>query len=186
MVCNFDKIVPMLNFGDDRFYYIQILNRGKDNGSKKDKVIDSYYVDNYEYLERKYPEMKQICDDTNSRLTIRLEYRTYKDVTFEMLKNLTDIITSEQYPRIKRLLSSATGKKGSDKDKKWILDIDEDMVAELDNIITYLETITYIHTILESKTGYHIIVRGFNPNDFCKKYPLIEIKKGTYTNMYIP
>jgi len=55
MIDNLDKIKPLLNFeSEDDFYYLQILQRKKENpelGSNS-RVIKNYYIKSVEELEK--------------------------------------------------------------------------------------------------------------------------------------
>jgi len=61
MIDNIDKIKDLLVFNsEDDFYYLQILQRKKENpqlGSNS-RVIKNYYITSYDNLLNKYDEIK--------------------------------------------------------------------------------------------------------------------------------
>ena len=67
---NLQSIIPFMQFDDPNdFYYLQILQRKKENpqlGSNS-RVIKNYYINSVDYLEKHYGEIKELC---NRNLTI--------------------------------------------------------------------------------------------------------------------
>jgi hypothetical protein len=80
---NLEIISPLLNFEDpDKFYFIQIYKRRKDNpGMDKDMVVlENYSISTQVQLDRALPRIQKICDDNNARAYIRLNRRSHKKV----------------------------------------------------------------------------------------------------------
>jgi hypothetical protein len=81
------------------------------------------------------------------------------------------------------------GKYLSDKNKKWIIDVDEKNEALNNEIIEFINEIQPIGDKLidtiETKNGYHLIVKPFNPQSFKHAYA-IELHKDNPTILYIP
>lgn len=75
MIDVFDKVKDLLTFeSDDDFYYLQILQRKKENpqlGSNS-RVIKNYYIGSVEYLENRYEEIRKLCTEFNARAMLRL------------------------------------------------------------------------------------------------------------------
>ena len=195
MINNFNTIEEYLKFTDEaEFYFIQILKRRKDNPDMPthSKTIKEYYVGNMEYYRKKEEEIIKLCDSNNARATIILNKRNYDNLAKKMNIEIAKIIDSGQSHSIKSCFSSCCGKYSSEKTNKWILDLDNDD----DNLDLALEIITYIeglqplgsklYGLISSKSGRHIIVKPFDPRGFKDKFPTVEIKKDTPTNLYIP
>jgi hypothetical protein len=192
---NFDLIRSMLSFEDEYdFYFVQILKRRKDNPGmdKPQAVIRSYYVDSFEYFDDKVNTWIDYANKYNARVTIRLNKRSYKNVTTKLLIEIAKRIDENNFKNIHSAYDSVAGKYSSDKDKKWIVDVDKDDLKNIslgelcDFINTLREDNKVVKAIIPSNSGVHIITKGFNPNDFKKKFPKIEIKKDSFTNLYIP
>jgi hypothetical protein len=196
MIDNFDKVKFLLEFdSDDDFYYLQILQRKKENpqlGSNS-RVIKNYYIKSLEYLENRYEEIKQLCDMFNARAMIRLNKRSWEKVAFKTIVNVANSTGNREYEFIRKSYDRACGQGHNDKNKKWILDLDgnytEDQINEIRSFTKILEPNVYTDKTLEvlpSKNGFHIIANPFNLQSFKNKYPNIEIHKDNPTNLYIP
>lgn len=191
MINNINKILPFLKFGsEDDFYYLQILQRKKENpqlGSNS-RVIKNYYINSIEYLESHYEEIKQLCEQFNARASIRLNVRSYESVAFKALENIANSMRNREYKFIKVSYDRACGLGHNDKDKKWILDIDNEDLKNLQQIKKDLINLSNKDIILEeieSKSGVHLITKPFNSFVFNEIHK-IEIHKDNPTNLYIP
>jgi hypothetical protein len=173
---NLEIIFPLLNFNDpDKFYFIQIYKRRKDN-PEMDRdmiVLENYSISTAEQLDKAFPRLKKICDDNNARAYIRLNRRSHRKVALNMMVRLAKMIESEQY-NVKNIYWSVSGEFPSEEDKTWLLDVDwidfenESGRRNLDCIeerIIQLQRETGrepLLTKIPSKNGYHIICRPFN------------------------
>lgn len=193
MVDNLEKILPLLVFeSDDDFYYLQILQRKKENphlGSNS-RVIKNYYIYSTEYLIEKYDEIKRLCEVFNARASIRLNKRSAEKVAFKTLSNISNTILNKAYNFVSKSYDRACGLGHNDKNKKWILDLDFIPYGaehlDINDFITEIEPKgNKLITVIESKSGVHMIVKPFNLQSFNKKYPHIEIHKDNPTNLYI-
>ena len=194
MVNNLEKILPFLTFESaDDFYYLQILQRKKENpeiGSNS-RVIKNYYITSQQYLIERYDEIIKLCEVFNARASIRLNKRSFESVGFKTLENIANSMRNREYKFLKASYDRACGLGHNDKDRKWILDIDEKNIniPELEYLLATLEPRGRKVLIqLDSKSGYHLITSPFNVEEFKKKYTKIdiEIHKDNPTNLYIP
>jgi hypothetical protein len=173
---NLEIISPLLDFSDpDKFYFIQIYKRRKDNPEMdKDMVVlENYSISGSEQMDRTLPRIQKICDDNNARAYIRLNRRSHKKVALNMMVRLAKMIESEQY-NVKNVYWSISGEFSSEEDKTWLLDVDwidyenEEGKRKLDvieNVIVDLQKEagrTPMLNKIPSKNGYHIICRPFN------------------------
>jgi len=192
---NIDLIRSMLTFdGENDFYFVQIVKRRKDNPNmdKPQAVIRSYYVDSFKYFDDKVNTWIDYANKYNARVTIRLNKRLYKNVATKLLVEIAKRIDENNFKNLQSAYDSVAGKYSSDKDKKWIVDVDKGdlkniSLGELSDFINTLRNdVKVVKGFIPSLSGVHIITSGFNPNDFKKKFPKIEIKKDSFTNLYIP
>lgn len=197
MIDNLELIKPLLKFeSEDDFYYLQILQRKKDNpdiGSNS-RVIKNYYIRNIPYFDTEYSEIKELCRVFNARASLRLNKRSFRKVAFKTLENIANTMQNEtEYPHIRKSYDRACGLLSNEKaNKKWIVDIDEEDLKELDFIKIFI-TELYSNAkkedglLLEvpSKSGIHLITNPFNVQDFKKVYPQIDIHKDNPTNLYM-
>ncbi|MFW6311269.1 MAG: hypothetical protein ACOC1K_03435, partial [Nanoarchaeota archaeon] len=126
VINNYDIIKDFIDFGPDDFYFMQILKRRKENPemAKGEQVIKSYFIDNHEYFEKKMPEIIQLCEDNNARAYFNLNKRNYLFADHDMITYINNSIRQGQPRNCKNAFEKMAGANRSDKDKKWILDID--------------------------------------------------------------
>jgi hypothetical protein len=201
MVNNFNLIRKFLDFSNpDTYYFLQILKRRKDNPmlEKDMKVIGDYYIYSMEQFNKMESEIIDTCISHNARAYFRLNKRSSKKTAMQMLKRLTDLIVSENYKSVKNVFSSVSGEYHSDKDKKWIVDIDEFDQTKLGQTLKTHAIYQFIEKlqrdtgkepmmeIIPTKNGVHIITRPFNLQTFKKIYPNINIHKDNPTILFCP
>jgi len=193
MINVFNDIKDMLIFeSDDDFYYLQILQRKKENpqlGSNS-RIIKNYYINNLEYLEKKMPEIIDLCNSFNARAMLRLNKRSYKKTAFKAMVNMSNSMANDEYKFVQKSYDRAVGQGHNDKNKKWILDIDEPYSEWfLDEIKQYLESIkplgNKIIIQLPTKNGIHLITKPFNLQKFKQDFSGIDIHKDNPINLYI-
>lgn len=198
MIDNLEKIKPFLKFeSDDDFYYLQILQRKKENpqlGSNS-RVIKNYFINSVDYLLDRYDEIKTLCNVFNARASLRLNKRSYKKTAFKTMQNVANTMSNGGFWHVKKSYDRACGLGHNDKEKKWILDIDDksldnfDHMSNLDDFIRECkpnEGQSKLLTKLETKNGFHLISSPFDLKQFSKEFSEIEIHKDNPTNLYIP
>jgi hypothetical protein len=203
MIDNLEKILPLLKFESlDDFYYLQILQRKKENpqlGSNS-RVIKNYYINSQEYLVKHYDEIKKLCEVFNARASIRLNKRSYEKVGFKAMTNLANTMMNKEYSFLKASYDRACGLGHNDKNKTWIVDVDENEVIWLEQILNAISpcepTGNKIVLQIPSKSGIHLITKPFNTEQFkinfkreLEAYKMekiaLEIHKDNPTNLYI-
>lgn len=201
---NLDKILPLLKFdSDDDFYYLQILQRKKDNphiGSNS-RVIKNYYIKSEQYLLDRFEEIKALCDATNARASIRLNKRSFEKVAFKNLVNISNTMMSRDYKFLKSSYDRACGVGHNSKEKSWLIDIDENEVIWQEQIMNAIQPCDpqgdKLIVSLDSKTGINLITKPFNIEQFNKNlteelaaYKMgaidIQIHKDNPVSLYIP
>lgn len=169
MVDNFDIVKNLLKFdSEDDFYHLQILKRKKDNpelGSNS-YVIKTYYVTSTEYLEDKKFEITNLCRLHNARACINLNPRSFEKIAFHTMKKVSDILMNRDYKSVRKAYESVCGEFGNGKYKSWIIDIDTKDINEISRVLDLInlqkpEEKKFI-ALLETKNGYHMIVKPFD------------------------
>lgn len=197
MVNNFDKIRSRLDRvfnlnNPDLFFHVELLQRKKEvpEINKNSNVIKSYAVKNLEYLERKLEtEIIPICQAVNARAMINLNPKSFKRVTHGMLRRLSEYIEDGFYEgSITKVFDSCTASSSINKslgiEKYWIIDIDTKDHGTLNQVRGSINP-DNVRELLESKSGYHLLVTPFNVMGFSKIND-VEIKKDCLTNLFIP
>lgn len=211
MIDNIDLIKPLLNFEDeDDFYMLYVLKRKKDqpegerDNHQSVRTIKSYCVSGIEYLERKYDEIKQLCEMFKARAYIHVQKQNHKDVSLEMMVSLAGKIKNGQNNQ-KNLFDSVVGQLKT-YEKRWVVDVDDVKpfsplmmwyieyeckpitVRKFDEVgipIGY-EVGPKIETVIPTKNGHHLITKKFDVEKFKEKYPDVDIQKKNPTLLYLP
>jgi hypothetical protein len=199
MINNFEQIKKLLTFeSEDDFYLLQILRRKKENPDvgNKPNVVKTYYINSIEYLDKVTPEIIGISNERNARVYITVNRRSFKKTALKSLQEIANNIESGNYKSARKAYESVAGKYSSEKDKKWIIDIDwkdfPDNKTEFARISAFAQELMeevnkdpFSEPIL-TKNGIHIITRPFNLKKFSERYPTVEVHKDRYTILYIP
>lgn len=206
MIDNRKLIIPLLEFPKpgDTFYFIQILQRKKDNknndisnglfgSNNNSRLIKAYYITKKEDVDKYWEEMVAIANLFKSRISINLNPRSFEKTAYKTISKMAHQMENRDFYNIRRAYNTACGEYQSEIDKRWIVDIDDLDTDNLQNIINNIKNLySYnlsdknykILAILPSKSGYHIICNPFNIPGMTQKS--IEIHKNNPTNLYIP
>ena len=195
MIDNIELIKPLLNFSEPGdFYYCLILKRKKDqpegerDNHQSVRTIKTYCVESVEYLEKRYDEVKQLCEMFKARAYIHVQKQNHKDVSFNMMVELAQRIQSGQTNQ-KGLFDSVVGQIKT-QEKRWIVDVDIKDVGFAEEVAKFINSLRpegpKIETAIPTKNGYHLITKRFDVMEFAKKYPDIDIQKKNPTLLYLP
>ena len=209
IIDNFEQIKGLLEFpNEDTFYHLQIIRRGKDHPNLPcaNRTIMTYYLDSSNKLDKLKEEIIGICKMFGARAYINLNPRSYKKTTMDTIAALAHRVSEGDYKKIYRTWNTVCSSEKS-KNARWIIDVDEpnefsyeEITEEL--ISLYLKndkTLTleqirepevlknYIIAKIPTKNGYHLITKGFNREEFSKKFGnKIDIHRNNPTILYIP
>ena len=211
MIDNIELIKPLLKFEtDDDFYYLQILQRKKENKllNANARVVKEYYIPSIDYLDYYYEEIKLLCNIRNARAMLRLNKRSWEKTAFHTLLKNTNQIMNKDFKSCRKSWSRACGMvHNAGNSKTWIIDIDSTEMSWIEEIKTSIENSapnnifgeSKIKANIPSKSGIHLITRSFNTVEFdmnfraiLERYSLnkgdvsVEIHKDNPTNLYIP
>lgn len=187
MVDNFLNIENFLNFAEikpDEFYIVSVMQRRKDGFAERDKILKTYVVSSTDKLKVIKNEIKTLCDVFHARAYFSVCKKSYSQVIREMMHKFTDIVYTEEYGKLHRLFVSAAESTEVKNSKYFIIDVDEDNVINLNGYVNYLLEHNIDYWINSTVTGFHIIARPFNTQDFKEKLPPVDIKKNARTLLY--
>jgi hypothetical protein len=195
MVDNLHLIKPLLNFEKDGdFYMLYVFKRKKDqpederDNHQSVRTIKTYCVDSVEYLEKRYDEIKTLCEVFKARAYIHIQKQNHFDVGMEMIKTIIDRVQSGQSNQ-KNVFDSVVGKLKTN-EKRWIIDIDTKDLFFAEEVAEFINTlrpeVSKVETAIPTKNGYHLITDRFDVLEFKKKYPEIDIQKKNPTLLYYP
>ena len=198
IVDNFDRVRKYLVFDRDNdpdlFYYVQIIQRRKDEGvtiKKNCKTIRSYYITSLRYWDDHIDQIKELCRTFKARAYIHLNARSWHKCVLMAFGELATYLRSNQCSSLRKLTEEMAGKYIADgAQKTWIVDVD----SKDDNIVNEISATIEdcmpegekIVDIIPTKNGYHLITKPFNIAEFRKYYKEgeIDIQKNNPTLLY--
>jgi len=195
MIDNLELIKPLLNFSEEGdFYMLYVFKRKKDQpeGEKENhqsvRTIKTYCVDSVEYLEKRYEEIKQLCQYFNARAYIHVQKQNHRDVSLEMMVSLAERIKSGATNQ-KGLFDSVVGQIKT-QEKRWIIDVDDKDTKDLVRIVEVIRATRpegdKLEAVIPTKNGYHLITKRFDSEMFANVCPHIDIQKKNPTLLYYP
>jgi hypothetical protein len=196
MIDNLELIKPLLNFENDGdFYMLYIFKRKKDqpederDNHQSVRTIRSYCIKSIEQLEKRYDEMKMMCEMFKARAYIHIQKQNHRDVSLNMMVELAQRIQSGNHEQ-QNLFDSVVGQLKT-LEKRWIVDIDtKDETFDRD-IQEYINTQCRpfgmkIIANIPTKSGHHLITDRFDVMKFKEKYPKLDIQKKNPTLLFLP
>jgi len=177
---NFEQIRSTLRFEDDYFYFIQIIQRKKENpelANSNNRIIRSYNISSLDKFDKNKDEIIKLCETFNARAYIYLNRRKWSKIALECLRHNAELIANKQYENIKSNFETVIGRTNgeSSETKTWMIDIDMndlEVVNKIERIINSIEpidrTITKLMHTVPTKNGYHMITKPFNRAEFNK------------------
>jgi hypothetical protein len=203
MIDNIKIIKTLLNFekeGD--FYMLYVFKRKKDqpegerDNHQSVRTIKTYCVDSIEYLDKRYDEIKQLCEIFNARAYIHVQKQNHSDVSLDMMVSLAERIKNGVKNQ-KGLFDSVVGQIKTN-EKRWVIDIDNVSIDGFSHDKYYIEMREFINelqveagkeqgmTFIKTRSGFHIITQPFNVMKFKERYPDVDIQKKNPTVLYVP
>ena len=196
MINNIELIKPLLNFENEGdFYMLYVFKRKKDqpegerDNHQSVRTIKTYCVESIEYLDKRYDEIKQLCEMFKARAYIHVQKQNHKDVSLEMMIGLAEKIKNGQHNQ-KHLFDSVVGQIKT-YEKRWIVDVDSKDTKELLKVKLAIDSCVpfgkdKIISEIPTKNGYHLITDRFDVMAFKNVFPEIEIQKKNPTLLFLP
>jgi hypothetical protein len=180
MINNIEYIKPLLNFenkGD--FYMLYVFKRKKDQPEEERdnhqsvRTIKSYCVTSLEYLDKRFDEIKMLCEMFKARAYIHITKQNHKDVAMNMISEIVSRIQSGQINQ-QHVFDSVVGQIKT-QEKRWIVDIDtqsihiKNMMINIINGVRPTNDGSKIESIIPTKNGIHLITKRFDVMEFTKQ-----------------
>lgn len=196
MIDNIELVKSLLNFENEGdFYMLYIFKRKKDqpegerDNHQSVRTIKTYCIESINHLDRRYDEVKQMCEMFKARAYIHVQKQNHFDVSLNMMVDLAQRIQNGQHNQ-KGLFDSVVGQIKT-KEKRWIVDIDTKDSVEVDAVKFAINKFCRpegdkIESIIPTKNGYHLITERFDVLEFSKHFPNVDIQKKNPTLLYLP
>ena len=193
MLDNIELIKTLLKReNENEFYYIQIIQRKKDIEwfSGNNRPIKDYYIYSMEQLDKRYDEMKRLCEVFNARAYIRLSRRNSEDIARDIIVVIWESFRNRSYNHLRKIYSTVVWQSVW-LDKIWIVDIDGQFsptwLSTMTDVINWLSPIwDKIINILPTRNWCHIITKPFDLSKYSAWFPKIDVHKNNPTVLYIP
>ena len=169
---NFDRIQPLLEFGKDTYYFVQIIKRRKDEGNEGMGVSEicvwQRFIDKPKTLELLRQEIQELCTIYNARAYIELNPRSLENWSIELARKLLDRISLHDFQSVQRLPNKVALSEDTIKTRgllidrrRWLLDVDEKTSIPI--VTRWVEDME-IQKVADIPTlnGAHIIIESFN------------------------
>ncbi len=203
MIDNINTIKGLLNFENEGdFYMLYVFKRKKDqpegerDNHQSVRTIKTYCVNSIEYLEKRYDEIKQLCELFKARAYIHVQKQNHKDVSLNMMVALAQRIQDGNLKQ-QHLFDSVVGQLKT-LEKRWIIDVDDVSTDTFAHNKYYVSMRNYINELqveankstemvfVKTKSGFHIITQPFNLLKFKERYPDTDVQKKNPTLLYLP
>jgi len=210
MIDNLNLIKELLNFDNEGdLYMLYVLKRKKDQTTDKSnhqsvRTIKTYCIESIDHLEKRYDEVKQLCEIFKARAYIHVQKQNQKDVSLNMMVELAQRIQNGQHNQ-KGLFDSVVGQLKTS-EKRWVIDIDDSkvpspmMIAFIEYECRPITVVKFddagipighevgpkVEAVIPTKNGHHLITKRFDVMKFKEKYPNIDIQKKNPTLLYLP
>jgi hypothetical protein len=192
---NIEQIKQLLNFSDEGdFYMLYVLKRKKDqpegerDNHQSVRTIKSYCIGSVEHLEKRYEEIKQLCEMFKARAYIHVQKQNHTDVSLNMMVALAQRIQDGNHKQ-QGLFDSVVGQVKT-QEKRWVVDIDtkENGIENLISNEIYMlrPEGPKVEMVIPTKNGYHLITSKFDVKTFKEKFPEMDIQKKNPTLLYYP
>lgn len=199
MIDNLLQVKRLLGFeeaGD--FYMLYVLKRKKDqpegerDNHQSVRTIKSYCITSIEHLERRYDEIRQLCEMFKARAYIHVQKQNHRDVSLSMMVTLAQRIQDGNHFQ-QGLFESVVGQLKTH-EKRWIVDIDTKDEVVVHRVAHIIDDIRpdgqKIIECVPTKNGYHLITKRFDVMEFKKRMQpfgeVPDIQKKNPTLLYLP
>lgn len=196
MIDNKEKIKSLINFGEKgQFYQLYILVRKKDqpDGEKDNhqsvRTIKSYSIDSFDYLDKRWEEIKMLCEVFRARAYMHVQGQNHRDVGLNMMISLAERLRDGNFNQ-RGLFDSVVGQVKT-KEKYWIVDLDSKDPFYIADVETFIDEEckpigNKVIKKIPTKNGVHLITHRFDVMEFKKRYPEVDIAKKNPTLLYYP
>ena len=162
MIDNIELIKLLLNFSEPGdFYMLYVFKRKKDqpegerDNHQSVRTIKTYCVDSIEYLDKRYDEIKQLCEMFKARAYIHVQKQNHKDVSLNMLATLAERIR-DGVSNQKGLFDSVVGQIKT-QEKRWIVDIDVPDYHVVYELTSFIETLKFLIIFYLKKYSFYYL-----------------------------
>lgn len=167
---NIDKIKSLLKWPDGVFYFVQVIQRKKENPDLPVSDMKRYqcFITSIKDLDTHLPRIKKVCCDYNARAYISILPRSLEKLAKQCLLEYAQRVNKALYNRvwdIPNRVALSEDIRMSDKKSKPLRMFDVDKKDDVQTIKDFVSEIgiKVVETI-PTINGAHIFVEAFNPS----------------------
>lgn len=169
---NRNQVKNLLKFGEDTYYYLQIIQRKKENPDLPKQEIKRWrlFITSLKTLTECDPYIEFICKNFNARAYISILPRSLENFALKNLISFAEVIKNKSYSQCFRTsdkiaLDSETIKwKGVIPRSRLLLDFDGPSLDRTETKRYLTEKGFVIEDIIPTKNGFHVICENCNPS----------------------
>ena len=152
-----------------KHYVVEIMSRGKDNPDMPaaNRHFKNYYFPCIDKFDQYEPEIKKVCDVLRMRAYISVNYKMYDQILMDTAAESAARVAAHNYGKPYSVYEHCSGKYVNRKDKKFVVDIDEEQMIFFDNI--YDELKDKVVLVVPTRPGMHLVTTPFNTLAFENK-----------------
>ena len=152
-----------------KHYVVEIMSRGKDNPDMPaaNRHFRNYYFPCIDKFDQYEPEIKKVCDALRMRAYVSVNYKMYDQILMDTAAESSVRVAAHNYGKPYSVYEHCSGKYVNRKDKKFVVDIDEEQMIFFDNI--YDELKDKVVLVVPTRTGMHLVTTPFNTLAFENK-----------------
>jgi hypothetical protein len=165
-----DNDIPQHNeSGLLKHYVVEIMSRGKDNPdmSAANRHFKNYYFPCIDKFDQYESEIKKVCDALRMRAYVSVNYKMYDQVLMDTAAEAATRAAAHNYGKPYSVYEHCSGKYVNRKDKKFVVDIDEEQMIFFDSIYDDLKDKVVL--VVPTRTGMHLVTTPFNTLAFENK-----------------
>jgi hypothetical protein len=162
---------------------------GERDNHQSVRTIKTYCIESIDHLERRYDEIRQMCEMFKARAYIHVQKQNHFDVSLNMMVALAQRIQDGNTNQ-KGLFDSVVGQIKT-QEKRWIVDVDTLDASVISSVMLSISLCNPIEedkiiTMIPTKNGVHLITKRFDVMQFKKQFPDMDIQKKNPTLLYLP
>lgn len=195
MIDNIDQIKALLNFSEvGDFYMLYVFKRKKDqpegerDNHQSVRTIKTYCIESVEHLEKRYEEIRELCELFKARAYIHVQKQNHRDVSLNMMVTLAQRIQDGNLKQ-QHLFDSVVGQVKT-QEKRWIVDIDTHDFYAVGEVSRFIDALRpegpKVEMVIPTRNGYHLITSRFDVKSFSIVYPEIDVQRKNPTLLYYP
>ena len=165
-----DNGIPQHNeSGLLKYYVVEIISRGKDNPDMPaaNRHFKNYYFPCIDKFDQYESEIKKVCDALRMRAYVSVNYKMYDQVLMDTAAEAATRAAAHNYGKPYSVYEHCSGKYVNRKDKKFVVDIDEEQMIFFHSIYDELKDKVVI--VVPTRTGMHLVTTPFNTLAFENK-----------------